>query len=160
MIIARLNNAADSIDDGHVLTAFQFSEKELGDAPTGDKGPSYSEMLQSLFAAIKKDIADAKNKKAAYIKQLKIHYKKIDGEIEKNTAELTKLEKEEKSKITTEGLHEGFSTSVVSEISVSDVSMLPLRNPLSFQQRIVNKNLKLSRSRFSILENQRRRKIN
>lgn len=103
--------------------AFQFDAGELGDAPTGPKGPSYQEMLLSLFESIKKDVGDAASKKGPYIKELESHKKKIDGEIEKNAVEIAKLEKEEKSKITTEGLREGFSSSVFRPRSVALITV-------------------------------------
>jgi cell division cycle protein 37 len=114
LIITRLDGATESIDHNHALAAFDFTEEELGEAPTGAKGPTYAKMLQSLFTAIKDEVGDVGNKKEAYIKQLRVHRGKIDGEIKKNDAERAKLEKEAKSKITTEGLREGFSSSVVS----------------------------------------------
>jgi len=113
-VIARISQGAESIDDAHIFRAFQFDEQELGEAPTGPKGPSYQQMLTSLFESIKKDVGDIGDKKEAYVKELRVHRKKIDAEIEKNEKELAKLEKEEKSKITTEGLREGFSSSVSS----------------------------------------------
>lgn len=83
----------------------------MGDAPTGENGPSYSQMLQSLFEEIRKSVGEG-DKKEGYIRELGIHRKKIGDEIARNAAELTKLEKEEKSKITMEGMHEGFDSSV------------------------------------------------
>jgi cell division cycle protein 37 len=111
-VIARISGGPDSIDEGSIRSAFLFSAEDLEDAPTGPKGPSYQEMLLALFDSIKKDVGDAENKKETYVKELESHKNKIYASIEKNDAEFAKLEKEEKSKITTEGLHEGFSTSV------------------------------------------------
>lgn len=155
-VIARLQGGADTLDQGHILRAFQFSKEELGDAPTGPKGPSYQEMLNSLFDSIRKEVGDADNKKEAYVKELGVHRKKIDGEVEKNAAELAKLEKEEKSKITTEGLHEGFSTSVSlpwdfradDSMSRSHLRNRPLPLPKIPKQ---NRNKSYKRSKFSIL---------
>lgn len=85
----------------------------MGEAPTGQSGPSYQQMLMSLFEEIRKSIKSADGEgKEAYLRELRNHKKKIGEEIVKNEKELAKLEKEEKSKITSEGLHEGFSTSV------------------------------------------------
>lgn len=85
----------------------------MGDAPTGSQGPSYAQMLSSLFEEIRKSVAGEGDKKTAYIRELGVHRKKIGDEIAKNETEVAKLEKEEKSKITSEGLHEGFSSSVL-----------------------------------------------
>jgi hypothetical protein len=101
-----------TIDEENIAAAFKIDETKLGNAPTGSNGPTYLQMLQSLFQEIRKTVTGESDKKEAYIKQLGIHRKKIGDEIAKNAVELAKLEKEEKSKITSEGLHEGFSTSV------------------------------------------------
>jgi hypothetical protein len=101
-----------SLDEGNIATAFKLEESSFGEAPTGDKGPTYSQMLQSLFEEIRKSVKDESDKKEAYIRELGVHRKKIGDGIAKNAAELAKLEKEEKSKITMEGLHEGFDSSV------------------------------------------------
>lgn len=103
---------SSSLDEGNIANAFKLEDSSLGDAPTGEKGPSYSQMLQSLFEEIKKSVAGESDKKEAYIRELGKHRKKIGDEIAKNAAELAKLEKEEKGKITMEGLHEGFDSSV------------------------------------------------
>jgi hypothetical protein len=101
-----------TLDEGNIAAAFKIDESKIGNAPTGTDGPSYSQMLQSLFEDIRKSVAGDDDKKEAYIRELGIHRKKIGDEIAKNSIELAKLEKEEKSKITSDGLHEGFSTSV------------------------------------------------
>ena len=101
------------IDEANIAAAFKADEAKLGNAPTGSDGPSYPQMLQSLFEDIRKAVANKENKKEAYIRELGIHWRKIGDEIAKNAAELAKLENEEKKKITSEGLHEGFSSSVM-----------------------------------------------
>jgi hypothetical protein len=122
------------LDEGNIAAAFKVDETKLGDAPTGSDGPSYSQMLQSLFDDIRKSVSGEDDKKAAYIRELGIHKKKIGAEIVKNETELAKLEKEERSKITSDGLHEGFSTSVyLDSLEVLTCSMLQtqIRNHLS-----------------------------
>ena len=113
-IIAKLKLGGPTVDEGNIANAFKVDDTKLGDAPTGSSGPSYQQMLQSLFDEIKKAVSGEDDKKIAYIRELGIHRKKIGDEIVKNEMELAKLEKEEKSKITSEGLHEGFSSSVYS----------------------------------------------
>ena len=95
------------------------------------------------------------DKKAAYIRELGVHKKKIGDEIAKNETELGKLEKEEKSKITSEGLHEGFSSSVPSpttRLTYGSTSQNRLQSHLSLAVRIINpnRNRKRRRWRFSI----------
>jgi cell division cycle protein 37 len=101
-----------TLDESNIASAFKIDESKLGNAPTGANGPTYTQMLRSLFDEIRRSVTGGDDKKEAYIKQLGIHRKKIGDEIAKNAAELAKLEKEEKTKITSEGLHEGFSSSV------------------------------------------------
>ena len=104
--------APSTLDERNIANAFKLDDSSLEAAPTGEQGPSYSQMLQSLFEEIKKSTAGEADKKEAYIRELGVHRKKIGDENAKNAAELAKLEKEEKSKITMEGLHEGFDSSV------------------------------------------------
>jgi cell division cycle protein 37 len=111
-IITRLKMGGMSLDERNIAAAFKVDESKIGNAPTGPNGPSYTQMLSSLFDEIRKSVAADDDKKEAYIKQLEIHRNKIGYEIAKNAAELAKLEKEEKTKITSEGLHEGFNSSV------------------------------------------------
>jgi len=111
-IIAKLASAPDTVDEANIARAFAVDEANLGNAPTGPNGPSYREMLTSLFAECKKATGKDENKKEAYVRELGVHKKKIEDSIAKNAKELEKLEKEERNKITSEGLHEGFSSSV------------------------------------------------
>jgi cell division cycle protein 37 len=113
-VIARLKMGGMTLDEGNIATAFEVDEAKVGNAPTGPGGPSYPRMLSSLFEEIKKTVDGEGDKKQAYIKQLEVHHKKIGDMMAKNAVELAKLEKEEKSKITSEGLHEGFNSSVLS----------------------------------------------
>jgi cell division cycle protein 37 len=112
-IIGRLEKGQSTLDEGNIANAFRPDVEKLGDAPTGSDGPSYAQMVSSLFEDIRKTVAADGDKKMAYIRELGVHRKKIRDEIVKNEAEVAKLEKEEKSKITSEGLHEGFSSSVL-----------------------------------------------
>jgi cell division cycle protein 37 len=112
-IIARLEKGESTLDEGNIANAFRPDVEKLGDAPTGSQGPSYAQMLSSLFEEIRKSVAGEGDKKTAYIRELGVHRKKIGDEIVKNETEVAKLEMEEKSKITSEGLHEGFSSSVL-----------------------------------------------
>jgi cell division cycle protein 37 len=114
-IVARLENAGPSVSESNIAKAFLPDEAKLdGAAPTGSQGPSYAQMLMSLFEECKKAVEREVegDRKEVYIKELKMHKKKIGDEIIKNESEVAKLEKEEKGKITSEGLHEGFSSSV------------------------------------------------
>lgn len=111
-IVMKLKSGGPTIDEGNIANAFMVDAEKLGEAPVGSDGPSYQQMLQSLFDDIKKTVANEDDKKEAYIRELGIHRKKIGESIIKNQKELEKLEREEKSRITSEDLHEGFSSSV------------------------------------------------
>ena len=150
-IITKLMMGGTSLDEGNIANAFKLEDSSLGEAPTGDKGPTYSQMLQSLFEEIQKRVKDESDKKEAYIRELGVHRKKIGDEIAKNAAELSKLEKEEKSKITMEGLHEGFDSSVwLRKGNINDSMLLSprLRSLLSLVARR-NRNRKYKLWRFS-----------
>jgi len=109
-IISRLGTAPADVSDSNIAMAFKPDEAKLGPAPTGPEGPSYTQMLSSLFEEIRKAVKG--DGKEAWLRELRSHRIKIGEEIAKNDAMVAKMEKEEKSKITSEGLHEGFSTSV------------------------------------------------
>ena len=125
-ITRKLETGPDVIDESNIAAAFRIDEAKVEAAPTGKSGPSYQQMLMSLFEEIRKSLknADGEGKKETYIRELRNHKKNIAEQIVKNENELVKLEKEEKSKITSEGLHEGFSTSVSCPLSdMIDISM-------------------------------------
>jgi hypothetical protein len=145
---------AETLDEGNIAAAFKFDETKLGEAPTGSDGPSYSQMLNSMFEDIRKSVKDHDDKKQAYIKELGIHKKKIGGEIVKNENEIAKLEKEESSKITSEGLHEGFSSSVLSLAFIFQLTSSMLRSRIrNILLRKVNRNLKLKLWKLLMLRN-------
>ena len=161
-ITAKLMMGGTTLDESNIAAAFRIDETKLGDAPTGSNGPSYTQMLQSLFEEIRKAVAMEDDKKEAYIKELGSHRKKIGDEIAKNMVELAKLEKEEKSKITSEGLHEGFSSSVSSRPLVYATHSSMLRNRIQSHPqfpKIVNRNIKSKRWKFLMRKSWNSRKL-
>ncbi|KAJ5513075.1 hypothetical protein N7463_002627 [Penicillium fimorum] len=79
--------------------------------------PKFSQMISSLVDQVKKEISDSKpeNLFKAYIQGVNGHLEKIQALQKELFAKLAQLEKEEGSKITSEGLREGFNKSFVSK---------------------------------------------
>ena len=88
---------------------------------TGQEQPAYSKMMGALVdqvkEAVEKDGAakEGKGRFEAYVKEVGGHQKKVQGLQRDLDVELTRLEKEEGLKITSEGLREGFSSSHVAK---------------------------------------------
>jgi cell division cycle protein 37 len=77
--------------------------------------PKYSQMMSALVDQVKKEFEDAKpdNMFKAYITGVQGHKDKVQGLQKELLTRLAQLEKEETSKITSEGLHDGFNSSYV-----------------------------------------------
>ena len=79
--------------------------------------PKYSQMMSGLVDQVKKEIGKVKSEELfqAYIKGVEGHQGKVQGLQKELLQKLASLEKEEGSKITSEGLHTGFDTSHVAK---------------------------------------------
>ncbi|KAJ6032685.1 hypothetical protein N7540_003417 [Penicillium herquei] len=79
--------------------------------------PKYSQMMSSLVDQVKKEFVDSKpeNVFQAYIEGVESHKGKVQDLQKELLTKLAQLEKEEKSKITSDQLHEGFNTSHVAK---------------------------------------------
>jgi hypothetical protein len=100
-----------TLDKGNIASAFKIDELRLGNALTGVRGPAYCRCFRHCSTKSEGLLLGKTTRK----KQISSGWnpsKEIGDEIAKNATELVKLEKEEKTKITSEGLHEGFSSSV------------------------------------------------
>ncbi|GLI72351.1 hsp90 co-chaperone Cdc37 [Penicillium ochrochloron] len=77
--------------------------------------PKYSQMMSALVDQVKKEFGDSKpdNMFKAYITGVQGHKDKVQGLQKELLTRLAQLEKEESSKITSEGLHDGFNSSYV-----------------------------------------------
>ena len=89
---------------------------------TQDEQPSYSKMMGALVDQVKTEVEKSKSAEGmeryeAYVKEVGGHEKKVQGLQKDLNAELTKMEKEEGSKITSESIHTGFDNSYVSKAS-------------------------------------------
>lgn len=81
--------------------------------------PSYSKMMAALVDQVKAKVEEDKegHRFEAYVKEVKTHQAKIEDLQKQLLVELNKLEIEEGKKITSEGYHDGFSSSHVTKAS-------------------------------------------
>lgn len=86
--------------------------------------PKYSAMMGALVDQVKKEIGEVKSDELfqAYTKGVQGHKDKVQGLQKELLQRLAQLEKEEGSKITSEGLHDGFNTSHVAKPAESNAS--------------------------------------
>ena len=82
--------------------------------------PSYSTMMGALVDQVKGEVEKSKPGQGmpryeAFVKEVGAHLKKVQGLQKDLSVELTKLEKEEGSKITSESIHTGFDQSHVAK---------------------------------------------
>ena len=90
------------------------------DPPEGvhykEQQPLYSQMIAGLVDQVKKELgSEPKDWYNGYVKGVEGHKLKVQNLQTDLSARLEKLEKEEASKITSDSIHEGFSTSSVSK---------------------------------------------
>lgn len=82
--------------------------------------PSYNQMMGALVDQVKSEVEKSKPAPGmprydAFVKEVSAHLKKVQGLQKDLGVELLKLEKEEGSKITSESIHTGFSSSHVAK---------------------------------------------
>lgn len=84
--------------------------------------PKYSQMMSSLVDQVKKEVEEkkAEDKYRAYIEGVQGHKNKVNGLQEELLKKLAELEREEKSKITSDDIHTGFDSSFVNKSKPSD----------------------------------------
>ncbi|KAL1971618.1 hypothetical protein VTN31DRAFT_2239 [Thermomyces dupontii] len=84
--------------------------------------PKYSQMMSSLVDQVKKEVEETKaeDKYRAYIEGVQGHKNKVNGLQEELLKKLAELEREEKSKITSDDIHTGFDSSFVNKSKPSD----------------------------------------
>lgn len=81
--------------------------------------PKYSQMISSLVDQVKQEMGSSKpdDEFGAFVQGVEHHMKRVQGLQTELLTRLAQLEKEEKSKITTDQLHTGFDSSYVSKAS-------------------------------------------
>jgi cell division cycle protein 37 len=86
---------------------------------TGQELPSYSKMMGALVDQVKSEIDKSKvegsERYAYFVKEVKAHQDKVNGLQRDLNADLTKNEKLEAGKITSESIHEGFNSSYIAK---------------------------------------------
>lgn len=84
--------------------------------------PKYSQMMSALVDQVKEEVGKVKSEDRfqSYIKGVQGHHDKVQGLQKELLQRLAQLEKEEGSKITSEGLHTGFDTSHVAKAAEKD----------------------------------------
>lgn len=91
--------------------------------------PKYSQMMSALVDQVKKEFGDSKpdNMFKAYITGVQGHKDKVQGLQKELLTKLAQLEKEESSKITSEGLHDGFNSSFVRKAEPKPMAAAPAK---------------------------------
>jgi len=86
---------------------------------TDQELPSYSKMMGTLVDQVRSEIdknkAEGPERYAQFVKEVKAHQDKVNGLQRDLNADLTKQEKLEAGKITSESIHEGFNSSYIAK---------------------------------------------
>ncbi|RAH58018.1 Hsp90 co-chaperone Cdc37 [Aspergillus piperis CBS 112811] len=120
------NEGSKSVEEVIFQNLMEFAGNPSDDhppaAPAGvhtqeKEQPKYSQMMSALVDQVKKEMGDvsSENLYQEYIKGVQRHNDKVQGLQKELLQRLAQLEKEEGSKITSEGLHEGFNTSHIAK---------------------------------------------
>ncbi len=108
-----------------------------------DQQPSYSKMMGALVDQVKTEVEKAKAEDgvvryAAYMTGIHAHRTKVQDLQKDLEAELTKLEKEEGSKITSESIHTGFDSSHVSKSQPAGTTAAVTKKGKSSEPELLN----------------------
>lgn len=102
---------------------------------TREEQPSYSKMMGALVDQVKEVVekthAEGPARYTAYVREVGSHHEKVMGLQKELNVELTKLEKEEGSKITSESIRTGFDTSHVSKAAAAAAATKTGKKPES-----------------------------
>ncbi|KAL9622873.1 MAG: hypothetical protein Q9160_002799 [Pyrenula sp. 1 TL-2023] len=112
--------------------------------------PKYSKMMGSLVDQVKKDVDEEKSPKRfqAYVDGIQGHLSKVQNLQQELLVKLAELEKEEGSKITSESIHFGFSSSSVAKAkpqseskpsSTSKKETVEVLNPAALKREPLNR---------------------
>lgn len=106
------SHSTEPVEDLVMQALIQLSSEDHSSAPQPPKGsPGYGQMIAALVDTIKKeiDVQNPSDRWKAFVVKLKDHREKLAQQSRETTKKLHDLEEEEKSKITSEDVHEGFS---------------------------------------------------
>lgn len=86
--------------------------------------PTYSKMMASLVDQVKAKVDEDKseNRFDAYVKEVEAHRAKVEDLQKQLQEQLEQLEKEDRKKITSEDIHTGFDSSIVSKPQKASVT--------------------------------------
>ena len=121
-MVATLGSRGSQPAESLVMQALvQLTTEDHSDAPEPPPGtPGYAAMMASLVDSIKKEIdeegkATTEGRWDAFVDKLKAHREKLARQTADTANKLDALEKEEKAKITSDDVHEGFSVGHVNK---------------------------------------------
>lgn len=102
--------------------------------------PRYSKMMASLVDQVKKEVDEKKepDRYRAYVDGVMGHLTKVQGLQQELLAKLAQLEKEENSKITSDSIHTGFSTSHIAKPKVPEKSKTAAGKQKAEQVELLN----------------------
>ena len=108
--------------------------------------PRYSKMMGSLVDQVKKDVDEKKSSERYkdYIDGVRGHLTKVQNLQQELLVKLASLEKEEKSKITSESIHDGFNMSHVQKEKAKAAAASQSAKPKSKQVELLNPGLNTS----------------
>lgn len=106
------SHSSGPIEEVLMQSLMMVSAQDTKDAPTPPKGtPSYAMMMAQLVDTVKKEVddEDKAGSTEAMLAKLKDHREKLHEQTLTTGKKLADLETEDKAKITSDDLHEGFS---------------------------------------------------
>ncbi|KAI5849068.1 hypothetical protein BZA05DRAFT_339423 [Tricharina praecox] len=127
-LIATLgDHSAEPAADMVMHALIQLSTEDNSNAPQVPVGtPGYAQMIAALVDTIKKEIDEENpaDRWKAFLDKLRDHRGKLQQQTKDTYKKLADLEKEEKAKITSDDVHEGFSAGHVNKKEVASSSSM------------------------------------
>ncbi|BFZ60341.1 hsp90 co-chaperone Cdc37 [Saitoella coloradoensis] len=137
-LLIRINKIVASLKErtrtpAEVIDTFVRENAAADNKPAAPGAPTFLDMMLSLLGQVKQELSSAGDESAeAYIEKLGMHRSKLSELQDECTRKLKELEDEEKNKITSEGLREGFNRSIVNKSMPSE----PAPKPVEAKQTI------------------------
>jgi cell division cycle protein 37 len=105
--------------------------------------PSYSTMMSALVDQVKSEVGklnagEGMPRYEAYLEEVGAHLKKVQGLQKDLNIELSKLEKEEGGKITSESIHTGFDSSYVAKATPAATTAAATKTSKSSEPELLN----------------------
>ena len=90
----------------------EMKGKNTQERPSNSNGPTYDEMMVSLFQQIAQEVKSDEDKQAKVLEKLAWHKQNMINRTKECEKELAAEEAEQKKHITAEDMHDGFDTGV------------------------------------------------